>query len=254
MAVLGGEFALHDVGGFWVVSNRPARQLERIGKLLQSARRRVLSDLEGIAADPLFSRLAVLWLEDEAQYYEYIAHSYPDAGEFAFSGGQFHSGGYPHFVFPHYEEFGQLERVMSHELTHALVSHLPLPLWLNEGIAVTMEEAIGGGTMLRRTRELFDEHPDFWNEETIQEFWCGSSFGRPDEGNSLSYAMAHLLTTNLAHDFGKFREFVLAAHWSDGGQAAARAHLGIALGDLVAAVFGDGDWAPQPQKWDAQVL
>jgi len=166
-------------------------------------------------------------------------------------GGEFalHGGGYPHFVFPHYDQFHDLERVMSHELTHALVSHLPLPLWLNEGIAVTMEEAIAGGMHARRTVELLDQHPDFWNEETMQEFWSGASFSRPDEGNGLSYGLAHLLTANLAHDFDRFRGFALAAHAADAGESAAREHLGISLGHMVGALLGEGDWEPQPERW-----
>ena len=246
VAALGGEFALHEVGGFWIVSNRPAKQVERIGKLLQSARRRILADLDGIASDPLHSRLAVLWLEDEDTYYSYISHSYPESGEFAFSGGSFLSGGYPHFVFPRYDEFPALERVMCHELTHALVSNLPLPLWLNEGIAVTMEEAIaGGGMRTRETMDLLDQYAGFWTAETIQEFWNGHSFSRADEGNALSYGLAHLLTTNLAHEFDRFRQFVLSADAADGGEAAARECLGISLGDLVGAMFGAGEWTPR---------
>lgn len=246
---LGDEFALHEVGGFWVVSSERPKQVERVGRLLQSARRRILSDLDGVACDPLHTRLAVLWLENEDVYYHYISQAYPDAGEFALSGGSFLPGGYPHFVFPHYDQFHDLERVMSHELTHALVSHLPLPLWLNEGIAVTMEEAIAGGMHARRTVELLDQHPDFWNEDTMQEFWSGASFSRADEGNGLSYGLAHLLTTNLAHDFERFRGFALAAHAADAGESAARDHLGISLGHMVGALLGEGDWEPQPARW-----
>lgn len=249
VAALGSDFALHEVGDFWIVSSQPQKEIDRVGRLLQSARRRILSDLDGIARDPQHSRLAVLWLDNEDVYYDYISSTYPDAGEFAFSGGSFLSGGYPHFVFPHYDEFAELERVMSHELTHALVSHLPLPLWLNEGIAVTMEEAIAGGMHARRTVELLDEHPNFWNEETMQEFWSGASFSRPDEGNALSYGLAHLLTTNLAHDFHRFRGFTLAANASDAGESAARDQLGVSLGDIVGALFGEGDWVPQPERW-----
>jgi hypothetical protein len=247
--ILRRDFRVVDVGGFWIVSNRPARQLERIGRLLQGARRRILSDLDGVACDPLFSQLAVLWLEDETQYYEYVSYFYPDAGEFSFSGGMFLRAGYPHFVFPHYEEFSELEHVMSHELTHALVSHLHLPMWLDEGMAVTMEEAIAGRVHPRTIPERLDEYPDFRNAETIQEFWNGQSFSRPDEGNSLSYALAQLLTVNLAHDFDAFRAFVLASEWSDVGEAAARETLGISLGDIVSSILGEGDWTPQPSRW-----
>ena len=251
VAALGGDFVLHEVSGFWVVSSQPVKHVDKIGRVLQNMRRRILSDLDGIALDPLYSQLAVLWLENEEIYYDYISRTYPDAGEFALSGGSFLSGGYPHFVFPHYDEFRDLERVMSHELTHALVSHLPLPLWLNEGIAVTMEEAIAGGMRARGTVELFDEYPDFWTEDTMQEFWHGGSFLRADEGNGLSYGLAHLLVTNLAHDFDRFRRFVLSANAEDSGESAAREHLGISLGDMVSTLFGEGDWMPQPERWSA---
>jgi hypothetical protein len=79
-------------------------------------------------------------------------------------------------------------------------------------------------------------------------FWSGKAFSRADEGNALSYGMAHLLTTNLAHEFDRFRAFALSADWPDAGEAAAREHLGISLGDLVGAVLGDGVWAPKPQS------
>ena len=39
-------------------------------------------------------------------------------------------------------------------------------------------------------QEVRDKFAHFWNEETIQEFWSGKSWRRPDEGNSLSYELA----------------------------------------------------------------
>jgi len=247
--VLGNGFRLHDVGGFWIVSDREPRIITRIGGLLQRARKQILSDLTGIAQDASYAQLAVLWLEDEQQYYDYIAHFYPESGEFAVSGGMFLGNGYPHFVFPHYEELSQLEHVLSHELTHALLNHLSLPLWLNEGMAVAMEENLAGPVRALTIPQLLFEYPDFWNPATIQEFWRGDSFTRPDEGNELSYALAQLLTVNLAHDYGRFREFVLASNAQAGGAAAAREQLGIDLGDLVGAVLGEGDWSPRPEAW-----
>jgi hypothetical protein len=250
VAVLGNGFHLHDVGGFWVVSDRDPRDLKFIGRILQNARRRILASLEGIAADPLFAQLAVLWLENEDQYYEYIAHYYPESGEFSVSGGMFLGNDYPHFVFPHYDDVRELEHVMSHELTHAMVNHLSLPLWLNEGMAVTMEESIAGPVRGGRTiPQVLDEHPEFWNADTIQEFWRGDSFARPDEGNKLSYALAQLITLNLGHDYPRFRDFVLTASVEDSGAAAVRETFEIELGDLVGAVFGEGDWAPRPEAW-----
>ena len=33
-----------------------------------------------------------------------------------------------------------------HEMTHGSVAHLPLPLWLNEGLAVNTERRLAGAT------------------------------------------------------------------------------------------------------------
>lgn len=248
-AVLGPDFGVHDLGSFWIVSNRPAGDLKHVGKVLEQARMTILADLEGVASDPELSRLAILWLEDEGQYYEYISHFYPESGEFGMSGGMFLSGGYPHFVFPHYDESWQLARVIAHELTHALVSHLPLPLWLNEGLAVTLEEMVVTGHPPHPAPDSLKEHVKFWDEERIQEFWSGESFTRSDEGHGLSYALGQLLTSNFGHDYQRFRQFALAANWNDAGEAAAQQVLGVSLGDVLASFLGNGNWAPQPERW-----
>ncbi len=75
--VLGPDYAVHDVSGFWVVSNRSAANLKGIGSHLRRARARILEELEGISAVDPWGSLAILWLEDEAQYYEYVSYFYP---------------------------------------------------------------------------------------------------------------------------------------------------------------------------------
>lgn len=250
---LGQDYSVQDVQGFLVVSNRSLADLKGIGSVLKNARARILAELDGVAAnDPRFP-LAVLWLEDEARYYEYVSHFYPESGEFAFSGGMFLRVGYPHFVFPHYDEDWQLERVVAHELTHALVRHLPLPLWLNEGMAVTLEEMIAGVRHAAITEEKLAEHREYWTPELMQAFWSGESFSFSDEGNGLSYALGQLLVLNLGHDFPRFREFAIASDHADSGEAAAQRVFGVSLGDLIAGFLGDGDWAPDPDQWEAGV-
>jgi hypothetical protein len=38
--------------------------------------------------------------------------------------------------------------------------------------------------------EVHEKHVAFWNETTIQEFWSGKSWRRPDDANMLSYELA----------------------------------------------------------------
>jgi hypothetical protein len=247
--VLGPDYAIHEVSGFWLLSNRSVEKLKGIGLHLKKSRARILAELDGIASDESLAPLAVLWLEDETQYYDYVSYFYPESGEFAFSGGMFLPTGYPHFVFPHYDETWQLERVVAHELTHALVRHLSLPLWLNEGMAVTLEEMIAGVPHAAINEQTLAEHRAYWNPELIQKFWSGESFSQSDEGAGLSYALAQLLVLNLGHDFPRFREFAVGADHSDSGEAAALQVFGVGLGDLIAGFMGEGDWEPQPDLW-----
>jgi hypothetical protein len=250
-AAVGDGFALHETRNFLILSNRTADQLGEISSVLERYRRDILEELEGLAQSDPRERLAVLWLEDDGMYYEYVSHFYPESGEFAMSSGMFITQGFPHFVFPHYDNFGSLEHIVAHELTHALLRHLPLPLWTNEGIATTLEDKLAGAWHSRFDPQILHRHQQYWNERSIQQFWSGESFQLPDEGNELSYALAQLLVVNLGHDFPRFRQFASAAQAADAGQEAARAAFGIGLGELLARWLGAGRWAPDPASWPA---
>jgi hypothetical protein len=185
-------------------------------------------------------------------YYDYISNYYPDGGEYAMSSGVFLQSGYGHFAL----WSGDLqiaETVIAHELTHCLVSHLPLPAWLNEGIAVNTEQRIfpyltHPSMQEYLPQEMEAKNAGFWNERTIQEFWSGRSFLTAGEGNMLSYDLATKITALAAKDFETFRAFALRADGIDGGLAA-QEELGYPLANLVEAVLGPGEWAPIPSLW-----
>lgn len=246
---LGSDFNIQEVGCFRILSNRKHEDIQRMGRFLLNARKTILADLQGIASDPVLPGLAVLWLENADQYYEYVSPFYPETGEFGLSGGMFLRSGFPHLVFPQYEEIGQLEHVIAHELTHALLGHLSLPLWLDEGMAVLLEENVAGESGVRGDPNVIEELRAFWNADTIQEFWSGEAFARSDEGRDLSYVLARLLVVNLGHDYAMYRAFVLASNWQDAGEAAARQVLGMGLGDLIGTFLEPGSWAPDPTRW-----
>ena len=143
-----------------------------------------------------------------------------------------------------------MEPVIAHELTHCLLQHLPLPAWLNEGIAVNTEQRLcPRGRPLYTPKETQEKHLEFWNESTIQEFWSGKSWLRPDEGNLLSYDMAKTFVVMAAEAFEAFRGFANAADAADGGNAAAKKHLGYPVENRAQAVLGDGPWEPKPELW-----
>ncbi|NOX69475.1 MAG: hypothetical protein GXP15_09835 [Gammaproteobacteria bacterium] len=179
-----------------------------------------------------------------------MSYFYPDDGEFILSSGIFLNHGYGHFAFP-FLEMNEAEATAAHELTHACLKHLPIPLWLNEGFAVTMEDEICGTQPLRMESARLSEHKAFWNEETIQEFWSGKSFNRTDEGSSLSYELARYCLRALAHDIESFASFSNAASFEDAGESAAIEIFRGSLGGLIHQFFGDGNWSPDPDLWPA---
>lgn len=216
--------------------------------------RRILQALPGVAGSSGYGPEAVLLFDNPDEYYAYIDHYYPSEGVFAMSSGMFVDAGYGHFVFEA-ENVAEMEPVLVHEHTHALLAHLDLPRWLDEGAAVNMEKYLvphlaDPRRNLYSPREMAEKHAAFWNGQTLQEFWTGHSFGRPDDGNLLSYDLAERLTRLLSVDnYPRYAELLLHAERADGGYAALRDAYGLEAGDLVAEVLGPGPWQPLPASW-----
>jgi hypothetical protein len=231
----------------------PERQCLLVLEYAEKMRGRVLRLLPDIAIDDGYGKFVMLVMHDYDAYYAYITNYYtdvPDADELAFSSGVYINRGYGHFVFVA-DDLDRIEPVIAHELTHSLLAHLPLPAWVNEGIAVNSERRLcarsASGFM---APELHAKFREFWTPETIQEFWSGKSWLRPDEGNSLSYELATTFIGLAAKDdWARFAAFVNAAELTDAGDAAARQHLGYSVAQLAEAVLGRGEWAPAPALW-----
>jgi len=247
-AALGKEYAIGESERFLLLSALDPRGARVVLESVERARKRISMVLDGIVRDSETGKVCVLVLDSQDRYYEYVSN-YDAPGEHSFSGGSFIQRGYGHFVFVG-SEISYMEPTIAHELTHCLMQHLPLPAWLNEGIAVNTEHQLfPPGRPLYTPDETHQMHLEFWNEATIQEFWSGKSWRRADEGNRLSYDMAKHFVLLASQDYGAFRDFANAADWADGGDAAARRHLGFPVEHLAAAVLGEGPWAPRPETW-----
>jgi hypothetical protein len=233
-----------------VLSTMSRGSAHRTAEFMSRTLARIVKTLDGVAAEPEASRDILIVFETEDEYYRYVARFYPEDGEFAFSGGMHIGSGCSHFVTSQ-AELHAIEPVIAHEMTHACLGHLPIPAWLNEGLAVNTERQLTRPPGPQFTPvELHEMHVKFWNRETIQEFWSGKSFLRADQGNLLSYELARILTGQFAEDWPAFRAFALRANLDDAGRDAAREHLGVDLGLAAAALFDkEEDWAPNPALW-----
>ena len=155
-------------------------------------------------------------------------------------------------------------QTLAHELTHGRLAHLPIPAWLNEGIAMRLQRVTAGVYAPRADEgdqknfwaamsnwvpplmwdELAERHHAFWNEQNIQSFWAGTSFEDNQESQELSYSLAEVLVNLLGENRDAFLEFVSRAHYDDAGQTAALDCLGVCLGDTAGTFLGEGSWRP----------
>jgi hypothetical protein len=213
---------------------------------------RVVKTLDGIAEVAPWGKDVLIVFDDDQSYYRYVSYYYPDAGEFAFSGGMHINAGCSHYVTVK-NDLHVIEPVIAHEMTHGCVAHLPLPAWLNEGLAVNIEQRLVGARPTHTPQQLRNKHLAFWREREMQEFWSGKSFLRTDDGNLLSYDLARLIVEQMAKNWDPFKRFVLAADGVDAGAAAARDHLGVDLGAFVCVLLereSSSAWVPNPSVWD----
>ncbi|MGJ7603281.1 hypothetical protein ACSFA7_02985 [Variovorax sp. LT1R20] len=251
---LGPHFHLYESEQAWVLSSLEHSVAVATAAYVTSTRKRIRKVLAGVAVFEENDRSILLVMDDEETYYGYVSSYYPEQGEFALSGGMFINAGCPHFLAKR-ADLSAIEPVIAHEMTHSALSHLDLPRWLDEGLAVNTERRLAGaGPATHTPQELRRKHLAFWGETEIQEFWSGESFFRTDDGNLLSYELARILVELLAKDWLPFAQFVSTARHEDGGADAASEIFEADLGALACALLErepDPRWSPTPETWFA---
>jgi hypothetical protein len=253
---LGADLALHMSGHFLLLSRQSQRHAEMALSFLELTRRRILRYLDGIAVDAGHGPMVAIALAPE-RYDAYVAQYYPTDGEFSDSSGMFVRDGYGHFVIRG-DSMSEFEATIVHEMAHNLVSHLPIPAWLNEGIAVNTEARHAG---LRFSApdapwspaETSERHRRHWNNQRIQRFWAGKSFIDAGDAQPLSYDLAMKMVQVLGTDWPPFVRFANEASMADAGAAAAELQLGHPIENVVTAILGEGPWRPMPATWNQGV-
>jgi len=246
---LGSGFRVLKSRNFLLLAPDLVGEEEALLRFLEQALTTVVSNLPGIADDEGYGRHAVLVLDSRDLYYDYVDWFSPPGGSYPFTGGMCLLDGYTHFVIP-WENLLEAEKAVAHELTHACLGHLPIPSWLNEGMAQVLESIATGGVRQLLTPEQVRDQLGYWNPQTIQQFWSGGSFHRPVDGFSLGYTLGYHLVKILSQDFDRFREFVLRARADDAGESALREVFSASLGSVVQRVLGPGNWDVRPESWD----
>lgn len=271
---LGGDYQICYSGDFALLSGMGSDDARGLLSFAQKALMEIRARLGNLAWAGTPGRHVVLLFQEEDDYYDYVGGF--GRGEVVPGSLGMHLGdGYPHVAIKHESDL-QNAQTLVHELTHHCVTHLPIPLWLNEGVAQRLQRAIVGVYAPRSHEseashywaavtnwippvmwdELAEKHHTFWNEQNIQQFWAGTSFGQPGDARDLSYSLAEVLVHLLGENRETFLAFLSRAHYDDAGQTAAIDCLATNLGDAVGTFLGPGNWRPYRkaivQCWEAQ--
>lgn len=271
---LGGDYSVFQSRQIVLLCDQPVETAQWLLDYAGRAASTIRNQLGKTAWQGAFGKDLALVFSDQDDYYQYVAHYMAD-GENPRTGGMCINTGYTHIALPWTDQFDVANTII-HELSHDCVAHLPLPLWLNEGVAMTLERAIGvpprpigqsdqtalyGAAIGWRPPVMWDElaerHFAFWNEANIQTFWAGTSFYIPGDSNELSYSLAEVFVKFLTErgNGEAFRNFLEASRSHDAGQSAAVDVLGADLGEIAGTFLGAGDWRPQRKAikecWEA---
>ena len=234
---LGGDYHLIESDQSIVLTTLSSARAKAMISFMERTHQRILQILDGVAQLPTWGKDILIVFDDGDDYYRYASRYYPDAGEFALSSGMHISSGCGHYITMK-ADLNSIEPIIAHESTHGCLGHLPLPLWLNEGLAVNMEARLTGKLDNEWTsEEMRHKHLSFWDAQEVQQFWSGESFQRTDDGNRLSYDLAGILVKQFSADWDSFKSFVLAAHAHDAGAEAASLYLGVDLGVAVCSLM-----------------
>ena len=239
----GGDFRLYESTNFLVLSARPERFSTSLLRLGEQTYSRMTETLPSLARKDGFGKFVCIVADSLDRYYDYVDTLCGDSSLPITSGVFLKVSGYAHFLLNHGEHFDQ-EATFVHELTHALINHLAIPLWVEEGITQIMEEDVLGFSSFDMNREEAMRHRDFWSTHGLTDFWFGASFGRSDDGQELSYVLSQIFVRHmLSRGREEFVRFVEHAKVSDCGEAASREVYGLGLVIWAGAFLGEGEWS-----------
>ena len=247
-AALGQDYRIHHSGDLLLVTRAPNRRACEILEYIVQCEKEILNELPFIDPSTLIGILPVIIFGDEINFYEYLSMYYgQDVGnkdqeeEYGAAGGVFLGGGYGHIAMPS-ENLDYYRQTLCHEMCHATLASLALPLWLDEAVTAEVEHHLTGGNPYFLDRDMVKEHKAYWNDERLEAFWSGMSFYSPDEGQTLSYHLARYLFHAIAplSNPETIGNFMHTANDGNYGRSAARQCFGIDLNEVIDGLVGVG--------------
>ena len=242
-AHLGGGYRVAESAQFLLLHEPGVVEAEAFLRMAEETLAMVEDALELTSPAPRqHGKLPLIVFTDDDEFYDYISHFYPE-GHYGLIWGVCIREGDVHLAMRCPEGF--IRRTFAHELTHACLSHLDLPEWLEEGVAEIIACRVVGDDPVILDALARERHHAFWSWHGLTSLWNGSAFIRPDELQHLSYELSEALVRAInAEDPHRFNAFLVRAVRSDGGETAARECFGRSLVGYVALLLGEGPWLP----------
>lgn len=236
---LGAGYEVYPSGRFLLVARAGDRRAREVLGFLEACLEQMLPCLPWVDPTRLYGKLPAIVFGEEQEFYEYLADFYQDDGEFGMAGAVYLNAGYGHFAMPSLD-LAEYQAQMCHELCHALLSSLRLPLWLDEAITADVEDRLVGSSPYLLDRQIIRDHREFWDMDRLDCFWSGESFHFPDEGQRLSYHLARFIFKSLVDVSTpeSMIRFVTGARYEDAGFSAAREAFGLDPGEIISELLG----------------
>jgi len=237
---LGNQYQTVATESLVVFAPRDYELAESLLRHAESGIAAITDALGALATESQIGPLVILLFADDDTYTDYIWPFFRE-GEYGASAGVCVRQGYVHIA-AHATSDNSVQRTVLHEIKHACLSHLTLPLWLEEGVTQLAAEAgIGTWARFHLDAKTASDIRRYWRENGLGNFWWGRGFYLPDEGQLHSYRLSQVLFHLLIADHRRqLPDFVRHAHRGDAGESAAREYLGRGLADLAAQFLGEG--------------
>lgn len=232
---------------FLLFGSPETNRLRFVGNFVEECRSGLLNNLPGLAkfSSPGKTPIFIFWGYDA--YYAHIGDYYAD-GEYGGSSGIHMRNCYDHIAIAQVPRT-EIYPALAHELTHAVLSHVQMPIWLEEGLTQVFEHDLGNKPFVLSPEEV-GEQKAFWRQAGLDQFWSGTGFSSPGDVQKYSYQLAEILMRLLLLDYQPrwfgfdksptrtLMTFLQTARCDDHGEAAAREVLGLSLADIAAKSLG----------------
>jgi len=238
---------------FGPMDERLFRNLTTCG---DESQKTLLALLPEIAEFRTPGKLLVLAWNGRDDYYRYVGRFHGE-GSFGASAGMHIRDDHPHIALCHVPGDRSLA-TLAHETTHAALTHLDLPQWIEEGLAQMFENDMAGRASILLTPEQAKKHRRYWHRHGLDGFWFGDCFHRSGDAQELSYELAEILIRLLFSDHRpgwfsttkqkQLMKFFRAAKRTDGGRDAALDHLEYGIDELAEKFLGPIELEPKADR------